>query len=416
MADKEGRKRGGQPHTPTPKPLVDLSDPNTEAMTPHQEEATRSPLMKSLAYIGLDMTGPDRASILQIAIYALLIFVPVTFVFSFVHVDKLWLFISASLAIVPLAKILGAATEELALRVGSGIGGLLNATFGNAVEMIIAFFALQAGLYDIVKASITGSIIGNVLFVLGLSIYLGGLGKEKQTFNRTAAGVSASQLVLATSALIIPAAFAFTSPPDTLDTNLRESLSVGFAVLLLGSYIAQLIFSLRTHKHLYSEGEGDMEMHGQAWSIKHSIIVLVVATVLVAFMSESLVEGVEFLTHELGLTELFVGVILVAIIGNAAEHLTAVIVAIKGKMDLAVGIAMGSTLQVALFVAPVLVLLGFFLGKPLDLFFNLFELAAIGVTMLIANAITQDGESNWFEGVQLLAAYAILAVAFFFHP
>jgi Ca2+:H+ antiporter len=416
MADKEGRTSGGQTPTPQPESHIDLSNPNTEAMSPHQKEATRNPVLKALAYIGLDMTGPDRASILQIIIYSLLVFVPITFIVGFLHLEKLWLFISASLAIVPLAKILGSATEELALRVGSGIGGLLNATFGNAVEMIIAFFALQAGLYDIVKASITGSIIGNVLFVLGLAIYLGGLGKEKQTFNRVAAGVSASQLVLATSALIIPAAFAFTSPAGSLDVTLRENLSVGMAILLLGSYVAQLIFSLRTHKHLYSEGEGDMEMHGQAWSIKHSVIVLVLATVLVAFMSESLVEGVEFLTVELGLTELFVGVILVAIIGNAAEHLTAVIVAIKGKMDLAVGIAMGSTLQVALFVAPVLVLLGFFIGKPLDLFFNLFELAAIGVTMLIANAITQDGESNWFEGLQLLATYAILAVAFFFHP
>ena len=415
MAETEGQKDGGT-HTNPGNPELDIHNPNAEAMTPGQEQATRNPLLKALAYIGLDMSGPNRASIFQIAIYALLIFVPITFLVEFLHLGQLWLFISASLAIVPLAKILGSATEELALRVGSGIGGLLNATFGNAVEMIIAFFALQAGLYEIVKASITGSIIGNVLFVLGLAIYLGGLGREKQTFNRTAASVSASQLVLATSALLIPAAFAITTPSNVLSTDLREYLSIGFAVLLLGSYVAQLIFSLRTHKHLYTEEGDEIEMHGQVWSIRHSIIVLVLATVLVAFMSEALVSGVEFLTHELGLTELFVGVILVAIIGNAAEHLTAVIVAMKNKMDLAVGIATGSTLQVALFVAPVLVLLGFFIGKPLDLFFNLFEVAAIGVTMLIANAITQDGESNWFEGVQLLVAYAILGVAFFFHP
>ena len=416
MADTEGRKDGGT-HTDPANPTPDHHLPNTDTMSPHQEEATRNPLLRLLAYIGLDMTGPDRASIFQIAIYSLLVFVPITFVVEFLHLEKLWLFITAALAIIPLAKIMGTATEELALRVGSGIGGLLNATFGNAVEMIIAFFALQAGLYDIVKASITGSIIGNVLFVLGLAIYLGGLGREKQTFNRTAAGVSASQLVLATSALMIPAAFAITTPTNILSTELRESLSIGVALLLLGSYVAQLIFSLRTHKHLYTGVEGEeIEMHGQVWSIRHSLIVLVIATVLVAFMSEALVSGVEFLTVNLGLTELFVGVILVAIIGNAAEHLSAVIVAMKNKMDLAVGIATGSTLQVALFVAPVLVLIGFFIGKPLDLFFNLFEVAAIGVTMLIANAITQDGESNWFEGVQLLVAYAILAVAFFFHP
>jgi Ca2+:H+ antiporter len=196
---------------------------------------------------------------------------------------------------------------------------------------------------------------------------------------------------------------------------LREELSIGVALLLLVSYVAQLIFSLRTHKHLYSEGDEE-EMHGQVWSVRHSIIVLVGATLLVAFMAEFLVEGVEYLTQSLGFTELFVGVILVAIIGNAAEHMTAVIVAMKDKMDLAVSIAMGSTLQIALFVAPVLVLVGFFIGRPLDLFFNLFELAAIAVTMLIVNAVANDGESNWFEGVQLLTAYAILAVAFFFHP
>ncbi len=381
---------------------------------PHRVHAD-SPFLRALAWIGLDLTGPERASVLQIGIYSLLVFIPIAVAVRLLHLGDVWLFITASAAIIPLAKILGTATEELALRVGPGIGGLLNATFGNAVEMIIAFFALQAGLYDVVKASITGSIIGNVLFVLGLSIYLGGLGRDKQTFNRTAASAAASQLILASAALLIPAAFAITSPAATLTTSLKEQLSISVSIILLLSYVAQLIFFLRTHKHLYSEEE-ELDMHGQAWSIRHSVIVLVAATVLVAIMSEILVEGVEYLTHQIGLTELFVGVILIAIIGNAAEHLTAVIVAMKNKMDLAVNIAMGSTLQVALFVAPVLVLLGFVINRPLDLFFNLFEVAAIGATMLIANAITQDGESNWFEGVQLLAAYAILAVAFFFHP
>lgn len=370
---------------------------------------------RALAYIGLDLTRPGGASILEIIIYALLVFVPVAFLVSFLHLGELPLFITSALAIVPLAKMLGTATEELVVRVGPGIGGLLNATFGNAVELIIAFFALQAGLYEVVKASITGSIIGNVLFVLGLAIYLGGLGRDKQTFNKTAASVSSSQLILATSGLLIPAAFAFTTPPNEMTLTLREEVSLSVAILLLGSYIAQLVFTLKTHKHLYSNEE-EVEMHGTTWSISHAVIVLVGATLFVAFMSEFLVEGIGYLTESLGLTELFVGVILVAIIGNAAEHLTAVLVAMKNKMDLAVGIAMGSTLQIALVVAPVLVLVGFFINRPLDLFFNLFELAAIGVTMLIAQAITQDGESNWFEGVQLLAAYAILALAFFFHP
>ncbi|HUP27767.1 MAG TPA: calcium/proton exchanger [Chloroflexia bacterium] len=383
--------------------------------TSKQSQAKRNPFTSALEYIGLDLTGPESASAFQIGIYILLLFIPIAFIVKYLHLSELWLFITSAAAIIPLAKILGTATEELALRVGSGIGGLLNATFGNAVEMIIAFFALQAGLYEVVKASITGSIIGNVLFVLGLAIFMGGLGRDKQTFNRTAAGVSASQFTLAATGLFIPAAFALTTSNNELTPFLKEEVSIGVALLLLGSYLAQLIFFLRTHKHLYSEDE-EVAMHGQVWSIRHSIFVLLGATLFVSFMAEFLVEGVEYLTTQLGMTELFVGVILVALIGNAAEHMTAVIVAMKNKMDLAVSIAMGSTLQVALFVAPVLVLIGFFIGRPLDLFFSLFELAAIGVTMLIVNAITQDGESNWFEGIQLMAAYAMLAIAFFFHP
>lgn len=397
------------------KPAATETHVLNDRMLPEQEQKTRNPILRALAWIGLDMTGPERASIFQILIYALLIFIPIAIAVRFLHLGEVWLFITAAAAIIPLAKILGTATEELAMRVGSGVGGLLNATFGNAVEMIIAFFALQAGLFEVVKASITGSILGNVLFVLGAAIYLGGLGRQKQEFNRTAAGVSATQMTLATSALFIPAAFALTTPANELTTELREELSIAVALILLGSYVAQLIFSLKTHKHLYSEEE-DMELHGQVWSVRHSIIVLAGATVLVAIMAEILVEGVDYLTTTLGWSELFVGVILVALIGNAAEHLSAVIVAMKNKMDLAVNIAMGSTLQIAMFVAPVLVLVGFFTGQYLDLFFSLFEVAAVIVTMLIVNNITQDGESTWIEGVQLLALYAILAVAFFFHP
>jgi Ca2+:H+ antiporter len=427
MADRGHKGRERHDHEKDsgaagPVAQVDAEHRGTDAireggdrMHPEQRQATSNPVLRALAYIGLDMTGPGRASIFQIVIYALLLFVPVAFAVKFLHVGDLWLFITSAAAIIPLAKILGTATEELALRVGSGIGGLLNASFGNAVELIIAFFALQKGLYDIVKASITGSILGNVLFVLGLAIYLGGLGRDKQTFNRTAAGVGATQFTLATLALIIPAAFVLTSPGSENNTLLKEQLSIGVSLILLGSYAAQLIFFLRTHKHLYTEEE-QMEMHGQIWSIPHSIGVLVGATVLVGFMAEMLVESVGHLTEEFGLSELFVGVIIVALIGNAAEHLTAVLVAMKNKMDLAVNIAVGSSLQVALFVAPVLVLVGFFIGRPLDLVFNLFEVAAVVVTMFIVNSITQDGESNWVEGVQLLAAYAILGIAFFFHP
>jgi Ca2+:H+ antiporter len=404
----------------TQSPTSQLQNSPHAGTAPGKPYPPVGPIVRALAWIGLDLTGPQRASALEVGIYSLLIFVPVALLVRFLRLGDLWLFITSAAAIIPLAKILGTATEELASRLGSGIGGLLNATFGNAVEMIIAYFALQAGLYEVVKASIVGSILGNLLFVLGLSIFLGGLGRNKQTFNRTASGVAASQLILASAGLFIPAAFVITSPQAAVTTDLKEELSVGVALILLGSYVAQLLFALRTHKHLYVGDASDEEtaavMHGASWSIGHSIAVLAASTITVAFMSEILVEGIEYLTAQIGLTELFVGIILVALIGNAAEHLTAVTVAMKNKMDLALNIAMGSTLQVALFVAPALVLIGLVIGRPLDLVFNLFELAAIGVSMLIVTAITQDGESNWFEGVQLLATYAILAIAFFFHP
>jgi len=376
-------------------------------------QTTSSLFLKLLDWVGLDLTGEDRSSRFQVAIYSLLVFFPIALAVKLLNLGGPWLFITSAIAIIPLAKILSTATEQMVIRVGPGLGGLLNATFSNAVEMIIAFFALQAGLYEVVKASITGSIIGNVLFVLGLSFFLGGLGREKQTFNKTASGVSISQLILAASALLVPAAFVLTTPSDSLTGDLKEELSIGVAIILLISYAAQLVFFLRTHKHLYA-GQEDETAH--AWTLKHSLSVLLVTTVLVGVMADILVEGLAYLTDTLGLTQLFVGVILVALVGSAAENVAAVIAAIKNKIELSVNIAMNSTLQIAMFVAPVLILLGFFLGKPLDLVFNTFEVVAVVVTMLIAGAITQDGESNWFEGIQLLSAYAILVVAFFFHP
>ncbi len=379
-----------------------------------RNEVPQSSLLKLLEWIGLDLTGQDRSSGFQIVIYALLVFFPIALAVKFLNVGGPWLFITAAGAIIPLAKILSAATEQMVIRVGPGLGGLLNATFSNAVEMIIAFFALQAGLYDVVKASITGSIIGNVLFVLGLSFFLGGLGRDKQTFNRTASSVSSSQLIVAAAALLVPAAFVLTTSASALTTDLKEELSIGVAIILLVSYAAQMVFFLRTHKHLYAEDED--EMRGDAWTLRHSLGVLIITTVLVGIMADILVEGLDYLTSTLGLSQLFVGVILVALVGSAAENVAAVIAAMKNKVELSVNIAMSSTLQIALFVAPVLILLGFFIGRPLDLVFNTFEVVAVIVTMLIANAITNDGESNWFEGVQLLSAYSILAVAFFFHP
>lgn len=371
-------------------------------------------LQALLQWIGLDLSGSSGSTGLQIGVYSLLIFFPIALIVKFADIGGPWLFITSALAILPLAKILSTATEQLVIRVGPGLGGLLNATFSNAVEMIIAFFALNAGLFEVVRASITGAIIGNVLFVLGLSFFLGGLGRKKQEFNRTASGVTGSQLMVAATALLIPTAFVLTVPAGTSVTDLKEELSIGIALILLAAYVAQMVFFLRTHKHLYEDSAE--EPTADAWTIKHSVILLLIVTVLVGVMADILVEGLDYLTKTLGLTELFVGVILIALVGSAAENVTAIIVAMKNKMDLAVNIAMSSTLQIALFVAPVLVLLGLAIGKPFDLVFNTFEVVAVFVTVVIANAITHDGESNWFEGVQLLAAYAIIAIAFFFHP
>jgi Ca2+:H+ antiporter len=318
-------------------------------------------------------------------------------------------FTASGLAIIPLAKWMGTATEELAARVGPGIGGLLNASFGNATELIIALFALRAGLIEVVKASITGSIIGNILFVLGLAVLLGGLKREKQLFNRTAAGVAASQLTLATIALFVPATFAATIGGPPGGREMVESEIV--AGLLILSYVLSLVFSLRTHPHLYAT---EVEAaHGAVWSNRRSIGVLALATVGVAVMAETLVHSVEGVTRSLGWSELFVGIVVIPIIGNAAEHLTAVVVAMKDKMDLSLGIAVGSSTQIALLIAPLLVFASLPLGHPMNLLFTPLELVAIASAVGIANVISLDGESNWFEGVQLLVTYAIIAVAFF---
>src|SRR5690349_8648190 len=270
--------------------------------------APAGPLVRALAYIGLELGGPSPATPLEKGLALLYIFIPIALLVKALSLGGLWLFITAALAIIPLAKLLGTATEELAVRTGPGIGGLLNATFGNATELIIAFFALQAGLTEVVKASITGSIIGNILFVLGLSAFLGGLGRARQQFNRVAASANASQMVLALIGLVIPAVFVMTSPNfrNLTDVELDhipliESLSIGVALILLLAYVAQLIFSLRTHRHLYGEDE-EVTMHGHVWSVRHALIVLAGAAVLVGLMSELLVEGVEYLTDQLNMT------------------------------------------------------------------------------------------------------------------
>lgn len=348
-------------------------------------------------------------------LYALLIFVPIAVAAELLHWNPLIVFATSMLAIVPLAKAMGTATEEIALRTGPGIGGLLNATFGNATELIIAFFALNAGLYKVVQASITGSIIGNILFVLGLSIFLGGWKFPTQTFNRTVAGLNTSMLILAVIGLIIPAGFVATSP--SVAPGLLHQLSIVVSVFLIIAYIANLVFALRTHTDLYSGGEGQHDVHeAPTMKMGTAIGLLLGSTIAVAFMAEFLVGSITHVTETLGWSEMFIGVILVPIIGNAAEHLTAVTVALKNKMDLSLGIAIGSTTQIALLIAPVLVLTGAAIGKPLTLGFDHFEVLAVVMAVAIANFITLDGESNWLEGLMLLITYAILAVAFFFHP
>lgn len=348
----------------------------------------------------------------------LLIFVPIAIVLEFMHADPVWVFVASAAAIIPLAGLMGKATEHLAEKLGAGIGGLLNATFGNAAELIIALIALRAGLYDVVKASITGSIIGNVLLVLGLSVLVGGLKYETQTFNRTAAGVGATLLTLSAIGLVVPAIFHFIvrGHPNAHE----QELSLEIAVVLFITYILSLLFALKTHRHLYAgeePGHGGEEALGTTgWSQGKSVMVLLVATAFVALMSEFLVGAVEHTAHALGLTDVFVGVILVAIIGNAAEHSTAVLMAAKNQMDLALNIAIGSSIQVALFVAPVLVFVSYLFGQPMDLLFTTFEVVAIVLTVGVVSLVSMDGESNWIEGVQLLAVYVILGIAFYFLP
>jgi Ca2+:H+ antiporter len=327
------------------------------------------------------------------------------------------LFICSCLGVVPLAGWMGRATEELAEHLGHGIGGLLNATFGNAAELIIALMALSKGLTGVVKASITGSIIGNVLLVMGVSIVGGGMRFREQRFNGTAARASATTLTLAAIALAIPTVFHVTAAGHSggWSQSTEQHLSLAIAIVLFVTYAFVLGFELITHKQLYA---GDSQVRNEAggWSITKSLLVLIVATSLVALMSEFLVGAVEAARSALGLTEVFVGVIVIAVIGNAAEHSTAVMMAMKNKMGLSLGIAVGSSLQIALFVAPVLVFSSYLFGSPMDLEFTLPEVVAVIVAVHLIYQISGDGETNWLEGVQLLSVYLILGILFFYLP
>ena len=370
--------------------------------------------------------------------YLLVPFIAIAVVFEFAHVGAVPTFFASTLGVIPTAALMGRATEELAARAGPGIGGLLNVTFGNAPELIIALFALGAGLHEVVKASLLGSILGNSLLVLGAASFVGGLGRDRQYFDRAAASAQTTMLMLAVAALVMPAIFVLDegeglpSPgAEIVDYDSTvEYLSLAVAVVLILTYIAGLWFSLKTHRDLFNpraEGhasgaapaeeaeEPEEEEHGEPWSVRTSIIALAVAGVAVGVMSEILVDSITETAEKINLSEFFIGAIVVAIVGNAAEHWVAVLVAAKNKMDLAVNIAIGSSAQIALFVAPVLVLCSFFLGPhPMPLVFNAFEIGGVIIAVLIAAQITNHGESTWYMGLQLLAVYAVLAFAFLF--
>lgn len=344
-----------------------------------------------------------------------LLFVPVTVVLELLKADPLIIFITSGLAIVPLAGLLGRATEHITTHVGAGVGSLLNASLGNAAELIIALAALREGLHDVVKASLTGSILGNILLVLGVSMVAGGMKYERQTFNRTAAGMGSSLLLLAAVGLVIPALFHFTA--SDRGAQVEHELSLDIAIVLFLIYGLSLAFSLKTHRHLFGGETHDAHDLGEEpWSYGMSLGVLAAVAILIGLMSEMLVGSIEPAAHKLGLTQVFVGVILVALVGNAAEHSTAVLMAMKNKMDLALGIAVGSSMQIALLVAPLLVFASYLFGAPLDLIFTPFEVAAVTMSVLILGFVSMDGESHWMEGVMLVGVYTMLAIAFYFLP
>ncbi len=355
--------------------------------------------------------------------YLLVPFIFIAVALELAHAEATLIFVAAALGVIPTAALMGRSTEELAARTGPGIGGFLNVTFGNFPELVIAFFALNAGLQEVVKASIIGSILGNILLVMGLAMFVGGRKRERQFFDRTAANVQVLMLLLAAGALVLPAAFELidggrlprVGEEEVNFRNEVETMSFVVAIILLGTYAAGLLFSLKTHRRLFNpSGE---EEHHDAWPIRRSVITLAVAGVAVGVMSEVLVGSIIEASEQFGISEFFVGLIIVAIVGNAAEHWVAIYFAAKDKMDLAVNISIGSSAQIALFVAPVLVLLSFVPGigeHPMALVFNGYELVAVLLAILVANFVVNEGESTWFEGVQLLALYAVLGVVFFY--
>lgn len=346
--------------------------------------------------------------------FVLLLFIPASVVLAFVS-PGVTVFATAGLGIIPLAWFMGIATEEIGKHAGPGVGGLLNATFGNATELIIALFALSEGLVDVVKASLTGSILGNLLLVLGLSMFAGGLRHKSQSFSREATGIHTTMLLVAVIGLVMPALYVFSAnSTGTVSIPILDEMSLGIAAILLAAYIFGLLFSLRTHRDLFNPVAAVHEE--PRMSLRFALLVLLVSTLFVALESELLVGSLEAARTSLGLTDLFLGVIVVAIVGNAAEHGSAVLMAMRNKMDLSLAVAMTSTTQVALFVAPVLVFASMATSQIMTLDFEVFELVSVALSTGVLAAVVSDGRSNWYEGILLVMVYAMVAIAFLLHP
>lgn len=347
----------------------------------------------------------------------LLLFIPLTAVLDRAHVRAPVVFFMAALAIVPIAALIVQATEQLASRTGDAIGGLLNATFGNAPELIIAFVALKAGLLEMVRASLIGAILANLLLALGAAFLLGGLRFHEQRFNATAARAYSTMMFLAAVSMTVPSAFSRVFGPNEVIRQERY-LNVGIAVMLLIAYGLYILFSLRTHSAAFASVENDTEAeHEEHWSVARAVITLLSASVLAAWMSEILVGAAEETGKALGMSQLFIGIVFVAIVGGAAESGAAIAVARKNKMDLSVGIASGSCIQIALFVAPILVLASYFVApQPLELAFGRAELGSLFIAVIVGSMVSGDGQSNWYKGVQLITVYAIIALMFYLMP
>ncbi len=353
------------------------------------------------------------------AIYFLLVFAPIAVVLNLVGADHLILFAMAIIGLIPLAKLIGDSTEHLATHYGATLGSLLNVTFGNAAEIIISVVAINAGLIELVKASITGSILGNIMLIFGLSLIAGGVKHKEQIFNRENAGLQSSLIFLAIIGLAIPTILSTTVlKPIDLESQLKlQILSDVLAIVLICVYVAGILFTFFTHKHLFvAPGGADevLEQNHDQWSKRKTFLILGASMVGVVAVSEILVGSVEETSKQFGFGELFVGAIIVGIVGNAAEHSSAILLARKGKIDLSIGIAAGSGTQIALFVVPILVMVGIILGQPFTLEFTLYELATLFLAAIIMNLIAHDGKSNWFEGIMLTAVYLIIAIGFYF--